>query len=100
MNDSRGRRLQEQFGPVRGVDLVVELRGPARFLLAGDLAALVRDARGPDFLAVDGREEGLIPERFGCEPRVDQFADDLARIGMAEQIGERRHLGFAARHRP
>ena len=55
-DDPAGSRLEEQLGPTRRVDQVVERGRLVGFLLARDLASLVSDARTPDFLASRGAQ--------------------------------------------
>ena len=76
------RRLEEQLRPLRLVDAVVEIaaRGVLRLLHPRVAAALVRHARGPDFLRADGRQQ-----------RVDGAAVvPAARRGPPTALHERR----------
>ena len=96
IDEPLGRGLQEELGPLGGVDLVVELGGAARFLLAGDLAPLVGDAGGPDLLPVDGGDEDLAAEGLGGETRVDQLASGLDGMPAVQKPGERTNHGIAS----
>ena len=87
--ETRWRRLEEQLGPVGGVDLVVMRRARLRLFHAGDLAALVGDAGGPDFLPVDrGQESNRVGgDRSGVG--IDQKPGETRRIGGVQDVGQR-----------
>ena len=53
-DDAAGGGLEEEFGAISAIDLVVEGAAGFGFFLAGDLASFVGDAGAPDFLVFDG----------------------------------------------
>src|SRR5262249_22888882 len=88
-----GRGLQEQFGPLGRVDLVVERCGPGRFLLAGDLAPLVGDTGGPDLLPTNRSAEYELVERFARLALGEQLAREPCRVRSREQVAQHRRPG-------
>ena len=83
-----GRRLQEQFGAVGGIDFVVMRGRTFGFLHPGHLAALVGHAGGPDLLVVD-RGQATVATRGNLDRLgPEQPGDGRGRVGAVQEVGK------------
>ena len=93
-DDAMRRGLEEDLGAVGVIDAVVEraAAGDLRLLHARVAAAQIRDARGPDFLVLDGREQELLGKHGMGRPAASEVSAQprggcRARVKSVSQAG-------------